>query len=446
MYFRPQGYVNYWHLSGCGKGFHTVVMRLPQSSSHFAPFPVVFVTLLSAFAAMLPLQAQPGPKQLQASPPNLRYGVVTLGQSESQEVVLTNNGSASLNITSVGVSGSAFTVTGLNLPVTLSPGQSVTANVSFNPSGDGWTSSQITIVSNATNPSLLVATEGTGVQSQSVTVSPSSVSFGQVVVGKMSSSTVVVTNPHSWNETLTGVQTTGSAFSVSGASFPVTLAGGQSVTLNLQFTPQATGADAGSAFLTGPGLNIPLSGTGSATTGQLSISPGSLNFGNVNVGSSTTQPSSMTASGGSVTISSASSSNSQFSISGISLPVTINAGQSVAFDVVFSPTQSGSDSSSLSFASTASNQANESLSGTGVNPSYSVNLSWNSSNSPVSGYNVYRGTAPGVYAKINSALDPVTIYTDSTVAAGVTYYYAATSVNSGGQESGYSSPVQVAVP
>jgi hypothetical protein len=446
MYFRPQGYVNYWHLSEYGKGFHTVVMRLPQSSSHFAPFPVVFVTLLSAFAAMLPLQAQPGPKQLQASPPNLRYGVVTLGQSESQEVVLTNNGSASLNITSVGVSGSAFTVTGLNLPVTLSPGQSVTANVSFNPSGDGWTSSQITIVSNATNPSLLVATEGTGVQSQSVTVSPSSVSFGQVVVGKMSSSTVVVTNPHSWNETLTGVQTTGSAFSVSGASFPVTLAGGQSVTLNLQFTPQATGADAGSAFLTGPGLNIPLSGTGSATTGQLSISPGSLNFGNVNVGSSTTQPSSMTASGGSVTISSASSSNSQFSISGISLPVTINAGQSVAFDVVFSPTQSGSDSSSLSFASTASNQANESLSGTGVNPSYSVNLSWNSSNSPVSGYNVYRGTAPGVYAKINSALDPVTAYTDSTVAAGVTYYYAATSVNSGGQESGYSSPVQVAVP
>jgi hypothetical protein len=446
MYFRPLGYVNYWHLSEYGKGFHTVVMRLPQSSSHFAPFPVVFVTLLSALAAMLPLQAQPGPKQLQASPPNLRYGVVTLGQSESQEVVLTNNGSTSLNITSIGVSGSAFTVTGLNLPVTLSPGQSVTANVSFNPSGDGWTSSQITIVSNATNPSLLVATEGTGVQSQSVTVSPSSVSFGQVVVGKTSSSTVVVTNPHSWNETLTGVQTTGSTFSVSGASFPVTLAGGQSVTLNLQFSPQATGADAGSAFLTGPGLNIPLSGTGSATTGQLSISPGSLNFGNVNVGSSTTQPSSMTASGGSVTISSASSSNSQFSISGISLPVTINAGQSVAFDVVFSPTQSGSDSSSLSFASTASNQANESLSGTGVNPSYSVNLSWNSSNSPVSGYNVYRGTAPGVYAKINSALDPVTAYTDSTVAAGVTYYYAATSVNSGGQESGYSSPVQVAVP
>jgi hypothetical protein len=446
MYFWSLGYVNYWHLSVYGKGFHTVVMRLPQSSSHFAPFPVVFVTLLSAFAAMLPVQAQPGPKQLQASPPNLRYGVVTLGQSESQEVVLTNSGSTSLNITSIGVSGSAFTLTGLNLPVTLSPGQSVTANVSFNPSGDGWTSSQITIISNATNPSLLVATEGTGVQGQSVTASPSSVSFGQVVVGKTSSSTVVVSNPHTWNETLTGVQTTGSAFSVSGTSFPVTLKGGQSVSLNLQFTPQAAGADAGSAFLTGPGLNIPLSGTGAATAGQLSISPGSLSFGNVNVGSSTTQPSSMTASGGNVTISSASSSNSQFSISGISLPVTINAGQSVAFDVVFAPTQSGSDSSSLSFASTASNQASESLSGTGVNPSYSVNLSWNSSNSPVSGYNVYRGTAPGVYSKINSALDPVTAYTDSTVTAGVTYYYAATSVNSGGQESGYSSPVQVAVP
>jgi len=59
---------------------------------------------------------------------------------------------------------------------------------------------------------------------------------------------------------------------------------------------------------------------------------------------------------------------------------------------------------------------------------------------------VYRGTTSGVYTKINSSLDPGTSYTDSTVASGTTYYYAATSVNSSGQESTYSSPIQVAVP
>ncbi len=226
---------------------------------------------------------------------------------------------------------------------------------------------------------------------------------------------------------------------------PVTLASGQSITLSVSFSPQAAGANAGSVFVSGDGLDIPLSGTGT-TVGQLSVTPGSLGFGNVDVGTSTTQPSTMTASGGSVTVSSANSSNSQFSISGVSLPVTINAGQTVSFDVVFAPTKTGSDSATLSFASNASNQGSESLSGTGIVPQYSVNLSWNASSPPVAGYNVYRGTAVGAYSKINPSLDANTAYTDSTVSSGVTYYYAATSVNSSGQESSYSSPVEVMVP
>jgi fibronectin type 3 domain-containing protein len=64
----------------------------------------------------------------------------------------------------------------------------------------------------------------------------------------------------------------------------------------------------------------------------------------------------------------------------------------------------------------------------------------------VVGYNVYRGTTVGVYSKINSALDPSTAYTDNTVVAGTTYYYAATAVNSSGEESSYSSPIQVVIP
>jgi fibronectin type 3 domain-containing protein len=50
------------------------------------------------------------------------------------------------------------------------------------------------------------------------------------------------------------------------------------------------------------------------------------------------------------------------------------------------------------------------------------------------------------YTKINSALDANNTYTDSTVTPGTTYYYAATSVNSSGEESSYSSPITVQVP
>lgn len=420
-------------------------MRLPQSSNR--PLSVFFAStvILAALAAVPPLGARQVPNQLVCSPSNVRFGTVVVGQSENQEMVLTNNGETSATVSAISVGNSEFSVSGISLPATLSAGQSVALTVAFSPESIGSASTKITITSNAQNPSLQVGILGSGVKSQDLSATPSSLSFGQVSVGSSATSSVVVSNPHSWSETITALQMIGTGFSVSGPNMPVTLASGQSITLSVSFSPQAAGADAASVFVSGDGLDIPLSGTGTAV-GQLSVTPGSLGFGNVDVGTSTTQPSTMTASGGSVTVSSASSSNSQFSISGVSLPVTIGAGQSVSFDVVFAPTKTGSDSATMSFASNASNQGSESLSGTGIVPQYSVSLSWNASTPPVAGYNVYRGTAIGAYSKINPTLDGSTAYTDGTVASGVTYYYAATSVNSSGQESGYSTPVEVAVP
>ncbi len=104
-------------------------------------------------------------------------------------------------------------------------------------------------------------------------------------------------------------------------------------------------------------------------------------------------------------------------------------------------------SGALSFASNASNpQVRESLTSVGTQPVYSVNLSWNSSSNVV-GNNVYRGTsANGSYSRINFMVDANTAYTDNALFAGTTYYYAATSVNASGQESAFSTAVQVVVP
>lgn len=88
----------------------------------------------------------------------------------------------------------------------------------------------------------------------------------------------------------------------------------------------------------------------------------------------------------------------------------------------------------------------EAVAGTGVAPQYSVSLSWNDSTSPVSGYNIYRGTTAGSYSRLNSSVDQNTSYIDNTVSSGTTYYYAATSVSPSGQESGYSSPLKVIIP
>lgn len=59
---------------------------------------------------------------------------------------------------------------------------------------------------------------------------------------------------------------------------------------------------------------------------------------------------------------------------------------------------------------------------------------------------MYRGTTAGSYSKINSSPDANTSHTDTTVSSGTTSYYAATGVNSSGEESAYSSPLQVEIP
>jgi hypothetical protein len=156
----------------------------------------------------------------------------------------------------------------------------------------------------------------------------------------------------------------------------------------------------------------------------------------------------MSASGASVTVSSDASSSSQFVLTGASLPFTIPAGQSLSFNVGFTPTAAGTVSGSLSFTSNASSTKTvESLSGIGTAAQYSVSLSWNAS-SGVVGYNIYRSTsASGTYAKVNSTVDANNTFTDTTVAAGQTYYYEATALNSAGEESARSTPpVQAAIP
>jgi fibronectin type 3 domain-containing protein len=78
---------------------------------------------------------------------------------------------------------------------------------------------------------------------------------------------------------------------------------------------------------------------------------------------------------------------------------------------------------------------------------YSVDLTWNPSNSVVIGYNLYRGTVSGgPYARLNPSILSGTTYTDSTIQSGTTYYYVSTSINSDAEESSYSNEASAAIP
>jgi len=195
-----------------------------------------------------------------------------------------------------------------------------------------------------------------------------------------------------------------------------------------------------------PTLTMGLSGTGTAAVGQLAATPATLGVGSVVVGNSGTASGSLTASGANVTVTAANTNNSAFSVS-LSLPVTIPAGQSIPFTVVFSPQTTGAASATLTFTSTAQpSTTTETLTGKGTSaPTHSVNLSWKASTSQnISGYNIYRAlyvNSCGSFSRINPLLNTGTLYTDSSVIDGTSYCYAATAVDSGNAESGYSNIV-----
>jgi hypothetical protein len=78
---------------------------------------------------------------------------------------------------------------------------------------------------------------------------------------------------------------------------------------------------------------------------------------------------------------------------------------------------------------------------------HTVNLNWNASTTQdVVGYNVYRSPDAATWTKINVSLIGSTLYTDSTVSNGSTYYYSATAVDGNGNESVKTPAVEVVVP
>jgi hypothetical protein len=186
-----------------------------------------------------------------------------------------------------------------------------------------------------------------------------------------------------------------------------------------------------------------------AGAGQLSVSPTTMSFGNVALGSQSTLSGTLTAASSDVDVTSAAWSGQGYSVSGITFPVTVTAGKSVNYTVIFTPQASGASSGSVSFVNdgTAS-PVIQTLDGSGSQAgAHSVALSWNASTSAVIGYNVYRGIqSGGPYRLLTSSLQPDTTYTDAGVTSGTTYYYVTTAVDSNHVESAHSNQAQAAVP
>src|SRR2546425_294912 len=148
------------------------------------------------------------------------------------------------------------------------------------------------------------------------------------------------TPPYTWSPTA-GSLPPGLALSTSGSVSGMPTAVG-----SYSFTIQASdsaGQKASQAFAVSVG-----------SPPQLSASPTNLSFGNVTVGSIGTQTITLTnISNSSVTISQISASGVGFTTIGLTPPLTLGAGQSTTFNVIFSPATSGSLTGSVTVVSNA---------------------------------------------------------------------------------------------
>ena len=309
----------------------------------------------------------------------VNFGSVQVGSMSSVPFPVTNTSRSSQTITQVSVSGSEFRFTGPNLPITLAPQQSTNLYVTFFPQAAGAASGSATIRQSCfygrwqkqRTGSLSLSLSGTGVSGGYLAPSPASLNFGNIPVGSKQTQSVTVTNTGGSSVGITQAAVSGNGFSMSGFS-PQTLAVGQSITMSVGFTAISAGTANGmlslSSSATDASLSVALSGTGTSS-GYLTPSPASLNFGNIPVGSSQTQSVTVSNSGGSsVTLSQAAVSGNGFTLRSFS-PQTLAVGQSTTLSIGFTATSAGTANGMLSLASTATDSSlSVALSGAGASP------------------------------------------------------------------------------
>ncbi|PYU50411.1 MAG: hypothetical protein DMG48_13930 [Acidobacteria bacterium] len=226
---------------------------------------------ITSTAATLTVAALAGPG-IQVSSSSINFGNDPVGTNTSQTLVVTNTGTAVLSLTQVTASGStAFTLGGLSLPMSVSPGQKATITANFLPASIGTASGTVSIVSNASATPTSVSLSGSGIAATyTLGVSPTSLTFGSVTTGTSSTSqNVAVTNTGNSKVGISQIAVSGTEYSVTGGSTPVTLSPSQTLTLTAQFHPAGAGSSNGiisiASNATGSPAAVSLSGTGVAT-------------------------------------------------------------------------------------------------------------------------------------------------------------------------------------
>src|SRR5580704_3414381 len=180
-------------------------------------------------------------------PTSASLGSVPVGSSNSQTFTVTNRGTTTISVASEATSGTGFSMSGLADGAQIASGKTVPLTVSL--SGNGVTAT------------------GT------LQASPTTMNFGDVLVGHSGSLSLKVTNEGNSALTTSRGTISGSGFSMIGGISGLTLQPGQSDSVTVVFEPTVTGSASGTISVVAGSttISVALSGSGAAATSSHSV-------------------------------------------------------------------------------------------------------------------------------------------------------------------------------
>jgi hypothetical protein len=194
-------------------------------------------------------------------------------------------------------SGGAFSMgtPSANLPASLSTGQTISVPVTFTPTALG--ANPGTLTANVTGGTSELTLSGLGLTpTATFTISPTEVDFvAQPIGGSSVELPVTFTNVSGSSINITGFSNPALPFSVSGTPSDGAFGAGDALTFDVHFAPPGSSGDFDHEFASTATLDTSVGDFGVAISGsaappaQITTIPGTVNFGDVNVGSSATQ-------------------------------------------------------------------------------------------------------------------------------------------------------------
>ena len=293
-----------------------------------------------------------------------------------------------------------------------------------------------------------------------LSLSTSSFNFNTVLIGKTATQTLHVSNSGTAALTIETLTLQSQQFQITGPSVPRTILPAQKVDYTVSFVPTTSGNLSASLQITTNVSTTPaavsLAGVAEKAFAALQITPASISFGNLKLQTTGTQNVTLKNTGDiNMTVSGITVAGAGFGFSDLSPGFSLSPNQTVTFQVWFKPQAAGAASGTVTILSANVAAPGEiPVSGDGVTSApppppptqHVVALSWQPSDSAVTGYRVYRSTTSGAgFSPLTSTIDLLS-YSDNSVANGTTYYYVVTAVDSAGNESPHSNQVSAAIP